>query len=306
MNLGSVLTFNTANSNAISVSDPDAGSSPVSVTLTATNGTIDLASQTGLTVTDAGGDASTAFTGPIASINAALEGLTFTPSAVGPATLQIVTNDQGNTGDGGAQSDTDTVDITVASAGTTEFNAATYTVNENAGVATITLTRSNTSGVASVDWSVAAGGTATAGTGDTPGDFIDDGGGTVTFADGQSTATFDIAISDDLLDEPDETINLALANPGGDDGIAVGDQATATLTITDDDPTPTLRVTDVATVEGSAASTLTFTALLELRRCPDCHRQLRHRRRHGDARHRLHHAAGILTFAPARRTRRSM
>jgi hypothetical protein len=55
------------------------------------------------------------FSGTVANVNAAMDGLTFAPSANynGPATVQIVTNDLGNTGIGGALSDTDTVNITV-------------------------------------------------------------------------------------------------------------------------------------------------------------------------------------------------
>ena len=55
------------------------------------------------------------FTGTIADINTALNGLGFMPTNNynGAASLQIVTNDQGNTGSGGTLSDTDTVAITV-------------------------------------------------------------------------------------------------------------------------------------------------------------------------------------------------
>jgi LPXTG-site transpeptidase (sortase) family protein len=53
------------------------------------------------------------FTGSLTNINAALNGLTYTNVAVGADTLTIVTNDQGNTGVGGSQTDTDTVGITV-------------------------------------------------------------------------------------------------------------------------------------------------------------------------------------------------
>ena len=55
------------------------------------------------------------FTGTITDINAALDGLTFTPTADwnGTATLTLVTDDQGNTGSGGTLSDTDTVEISV-------------------------------------------------------------------------------------------------------------------------------------------------------------------------------------------------
>ena len=55
------------------------------------------------------------FTGTLADINAALDGLSFSPTADynGAASLQITTNDQGNTGSGGRSRDTDTVTITV-------------------------------------------------------------------------------------------------------------------------------------------------------------------------------------------------
>ena len=90
---------------------------PLQVTLTATNGTLTLAPLTGLTFTTGDGtaDATMTFTGTVADINAALDGLTFAPTANfnGAATLQITTNDQGNTGAGGALTDTDTVAITV-------------------------------------------------------------------------------------------------------------------------------------------------------------------------------------------------
>src|SRR5437867_10140171 len=53
--------------------------------------------------------------GTITTIIAALAGLTFTPlpSFSGAANLQIVTDDQGNSGIGRARSDTDSVPITV-------------------------------------------------------------------------------------------------------------------------------------------------------------------------------------------------
>ena len=95
----------------------DAGASPLQVTLTATNGTLTLSGLAGLsfTIGDGTADATMTFTGTMANINAALNGLSFLPAAGfdGPASVQITTNDQGNTGSGGAQSDTDTVNITV-------------------------------------------------------------------------------------------------------------------------------------------------------------------------------------------------
>ena len=94
------------NGNAISISDVDAAGNPVEVTLTATNGAITLSQTTGLSFTagDGTADAVMTFTGSAANINAALNGLSFAPTTNynGAASLQIVTNDQGNSGSGGA------------------------------------------------------------------------------------------------------------------------------------------------------------------------------------------------------------
>jgi VCBS repeat-containing protein len=110
--------FSTANSNALSISDVDAGSNPVQVKLSVDNGTLSLASLTGLTFSDGDGDsdATMTFSGTVTDINDALSaGLTYNPALNfgGSSTLEIVTNDQGNTGGGGAHSDTDTVAIGV-------------------------------------------------------------------------------------------------------------------------------------------------------------------------------------------------
>src|SRR4029434_1485401 len=86
------------------------------ITLAADDGVITLSGTTGLSFTtgDGAADGTMTFTGTAADINAALDGLVFTPSANynGSTSLQITTNDQGNTGPV-AQSDTDTVAITV-------------------------------------------------------------------------------------------------------------------------------------------------------------------------------------------------
>ena len=116
-NEDTTLVFSTAGGNLISISDVDAAGSPLQVTLTATNGTISLSQTTGLSFTAGDGvaDAVMTFTGTLADLNAALDGLNFAPTANfnGAASLQIVTSDQGNTGTGGPQSDSDTVNITV-------------------------------------------------------------------------------------------------------------------------------------------------------------------------------------------------
>ncbi len=112
------LVFSTANGNAISISDVDAGGGIVQVTLTATQGLLSLSGTAGLTFIVGSGsdDITTTFTGSIDDINNALQGLGFTPNAgyTGAASLQIVTNDLGLSGNGGNRSDSDTILITVA------------------------------------------------------------------------------------------------------------------------------------------------------------------------------------------------
>jgi len=112
------LVFNAGNSNLISISDVDVGANPLEVTLTATNGLLILGSTVGLSFTVGSGanDGTMTFTGTAAAINNALNGLTFTPAPGynGAAQIQITTDDQGSTGSGGSQTDTDTISLTVS------------------------------------------------------------------------------------------------------------------------------------------------------------------------------------------------
>ncbi|MFC4864763.1 Ig-like domain-containing protein [Pseudomonas sp. MAHUQ-62] len=111
------LVFSAGNGNLISISDVDVGGSTLQVTLTATNGLISLSGISGLSFSNGDGtaDGSMTFTGTLADINNALNGLTFSPTTGynGPASIQISTSDLGGTGSGGAQTDTDTLAITV-------------------------------------------------------------------------------------------------------------------------------------------------------------------------------------------------
>ncbi len=113
------LVFSSANGNLITVSDPDAGSGTLRVTLTAAQGLLSLASTTGLAFAVGSGtaDPTMTFEGSLASINAALNGMIFTPLAgyYGPASIRIDTSDLGSSGAGGVQSDSDTIAIVVDS-----------------------------------------------------------------------------------------------------------------------------------------------------------------------------------------------
>jgi VCBS repeat-containing protein len=114
-------TFSSGNGNQISVADADAGSNALKITLSVTNGTLTLNGTTGLSFAcgacagDGTSDQTMTFTGSQSDINAALNGLIYTPNANynGADTLTITTDDQGSTGSGGAQSDTDNVGLTI-------------------------------------------------------------------------------------------------------------------------------------------------------------------------------------------------
>ncbi|WP_439487428.1 putative Ig domain-containing protein, partial [Algoriphagus sp.] len=113
------LVFSSGNGNLFSVSDVDAGSNDIQITLTAANGLISLSGTGGLTFTQGSGvnDGTMVFVGTIVDINTALDGLIFSPIAGfnGLASLSITSNDQGFSGSGGVQTDTDVVSITVNS-----------------------------------------------------------------------------------------------------------------------------------------------------------------------------------------------
>src|SRR5262249_11171056 len=111
------LTFSSAAANQISISDADAGNNPMEVTLSSTGGVLSLSGVAGLSFLsgDGSGDAAMTFRGSITDINNALNGMSFSPTADlnGPASLTVNTNDLGNTGTGGAQTDSDSVPIDV-------------------------------------------------------------------------------------------------------------------------------------------------------------------------------------------------
>ncbi len=112
------LVFSNANGNPISISDIDAGNNPLQVTLTVANGVLNLASTTSLLFTAGDGiaDSTLTFTGTLADINTALDGLIFHPDdgSTGASNLQIIVNDLGS-GSGNAQLTTNNVAIEINS-----------------------------------------------------------------------------------------------------------------------------------------------------------------------------------------------
>lgn len=111
------LTFASATNNGLSVADVDASAGALQVTLSLSSGTLTLGGVTGLTFSTGDGidDATLIFSGTLTALNAALNNSVFTPPAnfAGTATLTMTTSDLGNTGGGGAKTDTDAVALTV-------------------------------------------------------------------------------------------------------------------------------------------------------------------------------------------------
>jgi VCBS repeat-containing protein len=100
----------------ISVTDADAASDALSVSLAVGHGTLALANAAGLSGDVDGSDGVMSFTGSQAAINAALaSGLTYAPTLNynGADALNIVVNDQGHNGLGGPLSDSETIALTV-------------------------------------------------------------------------------------------------------------------------------------------------------------------------------------------------
>jgi hypothetical protein len=106
-------TFAFTGPNTVSVADVDAGAGSLVFTVgpvTFPNGTICVGAPVSNCFT-----ATFSMTLPLASINSALAGMTFTPTAnvFGPDTITFQVSDQGNTGAGGAQTDTKSTGVTV-------------------------------------------------------------------------------------------------------------------------------------------------------------------------------------------------
>lgn len=97
------LVFSNAGGNAIAIDDVDGNGLPEQVAVIATGGTLRLSNAAAFTVSRT--DSAIALFGPLPSINAALDGLTFTPNSDYAATgsIEVSADDLGNNGIGGAQ-----------------------------------------------------------------------------------------------------------------------------------------------------------------------------------------------------------
>ena len=129
------LTFSSANGNTLAISDSDADGGVEQVSLTATNGTVTLATTSGLSFS-AGtgtGDSTVVFTGTLVNLNAALDGMTFDPTAnfTGNAGLTFATNDLGNTGGGGAKTASSSITLNVNAPPSVNTTPGSQSTEEN-------------------------------------------------------------------------------------------------------------------------------------------------------------------------------
>jgi endoglucanase len=120
-------------------------------------------------------------------------------------------------------------------------------VNEDAGDAVITVTRINTSQVAQVRY-ITTGLTAIA-----PYDYTPEKA-MLSFAKGQSTASFDVPIIDHGIDALPSTLTVSLFGPSP---IGLGIPSSAVLTILNDDPVPVTSDVSSDPLQLPAASTAT-------------------------------------------------
>jgi hypothetical protein len=170
---------------------------------------------------------------------------------------------------GFSQSQDITIYFSVMSVGQLQFDASSYSVNEGAGTASINVVRvGGSDGRITVNYAT-SNGTATAGS-----DYTATAG-SLEFLDGEITKSITIPILDDLADEPNETVNLALNTAGplnineylidieGDANGLLGSITTAVLTIVDNDEPantpPTISdVSDRSTDEDTPTGAIAF------------------------------------------------
>lgn len=156
---------------------------------------------------------------------------------MGTAIAGITTDFDGQTRD--ATPDIGADEFVALVPGTLAFSSATYTVGEAGPTVTLTVNRTGGSdGAVTVDYAL-GGGTATGGA--ACGGAVDyvNTGGTVSFANGETSKTFNVAICDDLVYEGNETFDATLSNATG--GATIGSPNPATVTITDNETQPTVQ-----------------------------------------------------------------
>lgn len=132
--------------------------------------------------------------------------------------------------------------VNVEQPGQVRFKFAATDANENGGSATVSVIRLGPTG-STITVSYSTGnGTAISGTDFTP------ASGTLVFGPADMEKTFVVSSLNDSTDENDETVILRLSDISG--GVPLGEPAIAVVRIVDDDPPPTITISDVSVIEG--------------------------------------------------------
>ncbi|MBN1510139.1 MAG: DUF4347 domain-containing protein [Sedimentisphaerales bacterium] len=135
-----------------------------------------------------------------------------------------------------------------------QFSSATYSVNENGGSITVTITKTGNASGVGMSYAT-SNGTAMAGS-----DFASTSG-TLTFNAGDTSKTFTVPIINDSVPESSEAFNVALSGATG--GSSLGTPSSAVVTIADDDSAQLSMSTPAAITEGDIGSkNLAFTVAL--------------------------------------------
>jgi len=122
--------------------------------------------------------------------------------------------------------------VSSLSATSVQFSATSYIVNENTENVLVAVTRTgNLTNAVTIDYAT-SNGSAQAGNGSVPGDFVSTSG-SLQFAPGESVKFVSVPIVDDALVEGTETIKLSLSSPSN--GAVEGSPFTTTISVLDDD-----------------------------------------------------------------------
>ncbi|MDJ0807592.1 MAG: cadherin-like domain-containing protein, partial [Gammaproteobacteria bacterium] len=243
-----------------SVSDPDAGSNELEVTLSVNDGLIRLGNVTGLTFTTGSNEsASMTFTGTLTDLNTALGTLEYQPDPnyAGTDTLSLTVDDQGNSG-GGALIDTNTVDIVVSpiNDAPTTTPVTLAPIGEDSGVRTITQAEllANASdiegdGMTAIGLSISAG----------AGTLVDNGDGTWDYTPALNDETA-VSFSYTISDGSDNTAASANLNI-----TPVNDAPSATNTSQGwlyNEGVPVLNLLDIVVTDPDSGDTITVVLTL--------------------------------------------
>ncbi|HSS19916.1 MAG TPA: zinc-dependent metalloprotease family protein [Pyrinomonadaceae bacterium] len=139
----------------------------------------------------------------------------------------------------------------LAAVSSVQFSAAQYVAREEDGCVRIVLTRGDSAGSGAVSYATED---ATA----AQGSDYQTSSGVISFAPGQTSATIAIALLDDAAIEADETFRIFLSSPSS--ALNLGNPASATITIRDDDPSPPLTL--LTDTQGTLLLTLDSVNLL--------------------------------------------